>query len=244
MLSFNKFTKYDKVLSMAIDTKAREQTILDAAARLMIQYGYDKTTMSDVADAVGLNRALVYAHFKSKDDLLEALIVREMQQYGEIWLEHLLADPQGGTVASIYRSIAYALKNTPFMATIVTRNEGIWGKYLRKPGNLFEGMQTPNMTRDLMQAMQAAGAIRQDVNIPAMAYIMDILAHGMVNQEHRTHLGDTPPYEDLLATIAEMFDCMLTPDHGGNFESGKEVLRQLAATASAHFEQIKNNKEG
>jgi AcrR family transcriptional regulator len=88
-----------------------------------------------------LNRALVYGYFKSKDDLLEALVRREMHKYGELWFEHLMADPQGCTVASIYRSVAYALKNTPFMAAIVMRDQGTFGKYLRKPGNIFEGMQ-------------------------------------------------------------------------------------------------------
>lgn len=220
-----------------VDTKVREQMIMDAAARLVIQHGYDKTTMSDVADAVGLNRALVYAHFKSKDDLLEALVAREMHKYGERWLEHLLADPKGGTVASIYRGIAYALKNTPFMATIVIRDEGVWGRYLRKPGNIFEGMQTVGMTRDLMQAMQTAGAIRAEVNIPAMACIIDILAHGMVEYNQAARAQPAPTYEDLLETVAEMFDRMLTPEDGGNTEAGKKVLRQMAEAAVAHFEQ-------
>lgn len=220
-----------------VDSRAREQMILNAAARLVIQHGYDKTTMSDVADAVGLNRALMYAHFKSKDDLLEALIAREMRKYGEFWLEYLLTDPKGGTVASIYRGIAYALRNTPFMATIVTRDEGVWGRYLRKPGNIFEGMQTASMTRDLLQAMQDAGAIRAEVNIPAMAYIVDALANGMVDYNQAALGPSGPSYEDVLDTMAEMFDRMLTPEGGGNMESGRAVLRQMAEAADAHFER-------
>jgi len=228
---------------MSIDNQAREQRILDAAAQLIIQFGYDKTTMSDIADAVGLNRALVYAHFKSKDDVLEALIAREMQQYGQVWFEYILADPKGGTVASIYRGIAYALKQTPFMAAIVTRDEGTWGKYLRKPGNIFTGMQTASMTRDLMLAMQSAGAIRKDVNIPAMAYIVDVLSNGMVKHGNRPNTSDFPPYDELLETTAEMFDRMLTPEDGGDLEAGKNVLRQIAEAARAHYEQRKEQPE-
>jgi AcrR family transcriptional regulator len=54
-------------------------------------YGYDKTTIGDVADEIGLNRALVYGYFRSKDDLLAALIKREMVKYGELWFDHLMA---------------------------------------------------------------------------------------------------------------------------------------------------------
>ena len=227
---------------MSIDTKAREQTILDTAAKLIIQFGYDKTTMSDIADAVGLNRALVYAHFKSKDEVLEALVAREMQKYGQLWFEYILADPKGGSVASIYRGIAYALKNTPFMAAIVTRDEGTWGKYLRRPGNIFSGMQTKSMTRDLLFAMQQAGAIRKDVNVAAMAYIVDVLSNGMV--EYEANASEMPPYEELLDTVAEMFDRMLTPEDGGDLEAGKNVLRQMAETARTHYDRMKEQPEG
>ena len=220
---------------MAIDVKVREQAILDAAGKLIIQQGYDKTTMSDVADAVGLNRALIYAHFKSKDDLLEALIAREMRKYGELWIEHIEADPKGGTVASIHHSISYALKHTPFMAAIVTRDEGTFGKYLRKPGNIFKAMQTPSMTRDLLQAMQEAGAIRKSVNIRAMAYIMDVISYGVVGPGNTPNADTVPPYDELMETIAEMLDRMLTPEDGGNLEAGKNVLRRLAESARANF---------
>jgi AcrR family transcriptional regulator len=220
---------------MSYDPQVRKQAIMDAGARLIIQYGYDKTTIRDVADAIGLNRALVYAYFKSKDDLLEALIKREMLKYGELWFDHLMADPQGGTVASIYRSIAYALKNNPFMAAIVTRDEGTFGKYLRRPGNIFEGMQSQNMASGLYQALQDAGTIRQGVNIPAVTYIMDILANSMVNS---SKTGSAPPYDELLETIAEMLDRMLAPEGGGDIEAGKNVLRQLAEEAKRFFDQL------
>jgi hypothetical protein len=45
---------------MGIDEKERERAILDVTAQLLLRHGYNKVTMSDVADAVGLNRRLVY----------------------------------------------------------------------------------------------------------------------------------------------------------------------------------------
>ena len=60
----------------------REERILDAAAELFIHFGYDKTTVSDIASEAGISKAAIYLHFKSKDDLLEALILRETEAYG------------------------------------------------------------------------------------------------------------------------------------------------------------------
>ena len=56
--------------------------------------------MSDVADAVGLNRRLVYILFPSKDALMEALLLREVHTYVDLWNRYLESDPLGGTVAS------------------------------------------------------------------------------------------------------------------------------------------------
>ena len=57
---------------MGIDEKERERAILDVTAELLLRHGYNKVTMSDVADAVGLNRRLVYLLFPSKDALIQS----------------------------------------------------------------------------------------------------------------------------------------------------------------------------
>jgi len=63
---------------------------------------------------------LVYVHFKSKEDLLEALIAREMIKYGNFWLQYIESDPTGGSIGSVYRGVLNALKQTPFLAAVVT----------------------------------------------------------------------------------------------------------------------------
>ena len=55
----------------------REQRILDAASRLIAHYGYDKTTVSDVAREAGVSKGAIYLHWKSKTALFEALLFRE-----------------------------------------------------------------------------------------------------------------------------------------------------------------------
>ena len=47
--------------------------ILQAAERLFAEKGFDATSVSSVAQAAGVNKALVYYYFDSKDDLLASL---------------------------------------------------------------------------------------------------------------------------------------------------------------------------
>lgn len=48
--------------------------ILDAAAHCVERYGVRKTTMGDVALKAGVAKATLYNHFRTKDDLLAALL--------------------------------------------------------------------------------------------------------------------------------------------------------------------------
>ncbi|MET1132553.1 MAG: helix-turn-helix domain-containing protein, partial [Aeromicrobium sp.] len=48
--------------------------ILLAASRLFTEHGYAATTMTQVAREVGLGQSSMYYWFRSKDDLLKALV--------------------------------------------------------------------------------------------------------------------------------------------------------------------------
>ncbi|MEH7346231.1 TetR/AcrR family transcriptional regulator [Bacillus sp. JJ1532] len=63
---------------MRVVKKAEERRneILDAADELFGQKGFDGTTTKDILDKVGIARGTLYYHFKSKEDLMDALIER------------------------------------------------------------------------------------------------------------------------------------------------------------------------
>lgn len=48
--------------------------IVQAADRLFYENGYEHTSFSDIANAVRISRGNFYHHFKSKDEILEAVI--------------------------------------------------------------------------------------------------------------------------------------------------------------------------
>lgn len=51
--------------------------ILEVSQRLFLEKGFDQTTIQDIVDGLdGLTRGAVYHHFKSKEDIINALIER------------------------------------------------------------------------------------------------------------------------------------------------------------------------
>jgi AcrR family transcriptional regulator len=55
-----------------VDHSVREQ-IVEAAGEHFSQYGYDKTTVSDLAKAIGFSKAYIYKFFDSKQAIGEAI---------------------------------------------------------------------------------------------------------------------------------------------------------------------------
>src|SRR3954463_16258741 len=50
--------------------RRRQQEILEAAARVFHEKGYESTSIQDIADAVGILKGSLYYYITSKEDLL------------------------------------------------------------------------------------------------------------------------------------------------------------------------------
>ena len=56
------------------ERSASAQRVLDAALELFAEHGFEGTSLQQIADRLGVTKAAVYYHFRSKDDLLSALV--------------------------------------------------------------------------------------------------------------------------------------------------------------------------
>jgi AcrR family transcriptional regulator len=62
------------------DPQIRINEILDAAEPLFYSNGYHETAISDIVKKLGVAQGTVYYYFKSKEEILEALIKREISK--------------------------------------------------------------------------------------------------------------------------------------------------------------------
>lgn len=53
--------------------KSTKEKIFDAAVDLFAEKGYDRTSIRDIARAVGITEGAVYKHFSSKEEILESI---------------------------------------------------------------------------------------------------------------------------------------------------------------------------
>jgi AcrR family transcriptional regulator len=224
------------------ENESREEAIIEAAIRLILRQGYDKSSMSDIAEEVGLSRGLLYLHFENKEALFKAVIEAEILEYAQLWFQAIENDPRGGTVGGIYRAVLSAIRQRPLMSAIIKRDKRVFGNYLRRADNVFASMQKSAVNDNLLRQLQEAGAIRADVDTRLYSHIMDLMSFGLLNVDEMSPSENQPAFESVMEAMAEMLDIVLSPEDGGNLEAGKAVIRQFAANAAQNFEAIAKRK--
>lgn len=74
------------------EPEERKQEILDTAMRIFYEKGYDKTSIADIAKAIGVAQGLCYRYFPSKEALFDCAIDR----YADELVSHFSVPPDRG----------------------------------------------------------------------------------------------------------------------------------------------------
>ncbi len=114
---------------------ARRDQILDAATVRFAANGFQATGMADVIAASGLSAGAVYRYFRSKDELIAAIVDRVLGQASERF-EALLGqeeapDPAAAVEATVAMVVHVATTGPVDLTRVAVQ---AWGEALRNPG--------------------------------------------------------------------------------------------------------------
>jgi AcrR family transcriptional regulator len=82
----------------------RKTEIIKAAAKLFLAKEYEKTTLQDVMDHLGIAKGTIYHYFDSKEDLLEAVVI-DMVDARLNEIEVKLKDVKGNALQKIEKLV-------------------------------------------------------------------------------------------------------------------------------------------
>ena len=94
------------------DSDKRKSEILNAAGKLFAAKGYDAATVNDILRAVNIAKGTFYYHFKSKEDVLDALVKRQID-VGLEKAQAVAADPRLGVEEKLLAVIMAQKTRTP-----------------------------------------------------------------------------------------------------------------------------------
>lgn len=157
------------------EASVRRDEILDVAEALFTANGYDNTTISAIIESAGIARGTVYYHFKSKEDVLNALVERHGQR-----------------LLDAARRIA-SDKSIPVFDRLILTMMAMNGDKDGMPGPLTEQMHKP---QNALMHQRTHQMMIEEIPPILMEIIEDGIAQGVV---------DTPyPYESLEMVIAHV----------------------------------------
>jgi AcrR family transcriptional regulator len=209
----------------------REARLLDAAARLFARFGFDKTSIDEIARAAGVSKGAVYLHWPSKDALFEATLIREAFRLYEVICDRIDADPAGGTLAAIYRHSLVALGGNPLLVAVLTFDSGVLGDYVRREDPSIYAQRFV-FGEEFVRRMQAAGLMRTDLEPGVTAYVMGVISFGLLSIHQLGANLPAPSLESLADGLADLVDRGLAAhtsndDDTRSADAGKLAFRNL-----------------
>lgn len=146
------------------------EKILDAAQRLFLEKGYENTTIQDIVGELGgLTKGAVYHHFKSKEEIMDAVNDRMffsnnpfeavqgrddlsgLEKLRQAVLIHNADEEQG----EINRQATALMKNPQMLANMLAANREVLTPYYRKliDEGIADGSITTRYPRELSELL-------------------------------------------------------------------------------------------
>jgi AcrR family transcriptional regulator len=181
--------------------------ILDEALRLVSKAGLDGLTIGSLADATGMSKSGLFAHFGSREELLLAVLAHGQAQFGEVVFQPAMAKPRG---LPRLRAMFVNWLDWTESAELPGGCPMIGGasEFDDKPGpvrdRLAGGQRSwiETLKRAVRQAIEE-GQLVQDTDPEQIAFEMFGIA--LVVHHHRRLLGYKKARERALAALDSLF---------------------------------------
>jgi AcrR family transcriptional regulator len=212
--------------------EVRAQRILDAAAALILRWGYHKTTLDDIARQAGVAKGTMYLHWKTREELFGALMKRERVELAEEMRQRITEDPAGSTLRGILKHAALALMKRPLMKAVFLRDMDVIGKLAHSEHSTAAYAERLMGFKTYLELLREHDLVRSDLSLRAQVYIMSAIFAGFFLVAPLMPDEFTLSDEELAELMAETVHCTLEP--------ARAVPSGALQTASHAFMQYLN----
>jgi AcrR family transcriptional regulator len=184
--------------------------ILEAAGRCFADLGFAKTTVEEIARAAGVSKALVYIHFRGKEELLGAVFEATLEEWATFTWSEVERQDDGsvaGALAAMHRaSIEYA-RDHPLLRSIFNRDVAmVVAPHLRPLGRRTQDAWRERLVALLERGIRS-GELRSDLDPQHLADVFRLL--------HMSFLDRLFDPEPINVTNPELIDTSLQVLQGG-----------------------------
>ncbi len=187
-------------MNPAAPADERARLILDAAAGLLLRWGYRRVTIADVAVEANVGTGTIYLSWKTKEALFEAVLLREVIAVWQALLDRMRADAAEALLHRWLRSLFIVIRQRPLALALFTRNPELLGKLANSPVMRL-GQQRPN-GHELITLLRSLGLMRTDTSIGVQVYAFSAVVTGFSFVDPFLSQDDQVTLEEQAEAIA------------------------------------------
>jgi AcrR family transcriptional regulator len=209
----------------------RADRILDAAAELMLRWGYNKTTVDDIARQAGVAKGTIYLHWKTREDLFTALMKREYIRLAEDIQRRIANDPEGGTFHGMTKHSVLATMKSPLMKAVLLRDTDLLGEWMRKEYASVSYPEQIAQSLALFELFRSRGGVRDDIDVHKQAYMLSAITMGfLVIDQYMPgdfKYSDEEVVEMMTETVKRAFEPSPQPDEKTKQEISNTLISSI-----------------
>jgi AcrR family transcriptional regulator len=187
----------------------KRDLILDTALRLFNHYGFDKTSISDIADAAGIGKGTFYYYFESKEELFLS-IIHEHAERDLAYIQEKANECQ--TIEEkirlfIMAPVEWMEQNFMIYVKFLVQNQSIFLRKLNSFKHRLNDRKTEYLRSILLEG-QASGELRQSLDMDRIVNIIfDQLTR--FGQVLVMNIDEPDLMNEMKADLSAMLDMML-----------------------------------
>ncbi len=190
----------------------RRAQILNAAACLFAEHGYEATSMRQIANEVNLLAGSLYHHFATKEDMLHAILQEHLGAMVDdtIGLSQLPADAEHKLVASVILRFTRYIEHWPFHAILLQE-----ARFFRRQADFAYVVEAKAKVFDIYKEILAEGMRSALFHADIDTYMMIGTISRMLSSAAAWFLSgdlvssDRPPQYSLDSLVDYHIDCVL-----------------------------------
>jgi AcrR family transcriptional regulator len=182
------------------------ERVLDAAAELLVRWGYQKVTIDEIARQAGIGKGTVYLHFRTKEALFLTVVLRAQWRSLVPVLDGIAADPAEALPSRIIRTGYVAVANDPVLRALYLNDAEVLGRLSHEAAETLGplGESRNRALRAHLQVLRNIGCVRTDLDLDGQVHILQAVGIGFfLIDTMPTAPADPADRADLIAhTIA------------------------------------------
>jgi AcrR family transcriptional regulator len=216
----------------------RADRILDAAAELILRWGYRKTTIDDIAKQAGVAKGTIYLHWKTREDLFLALIAREGLKVTEDIKQRITNDPEGSTLRGFVKHSTLALIQNSLMKAMYLNDTDMLGELASREITTATYPQRIENYKNYLQFLRTQGLVSSDIGIREQTYILSAIWIGFMLVDPWMPEEFKVSDEEMVEMLADTMQRALEPRNtatGGAIDAG--TLQKAAIALNQYLDQ-------